>query len=75
MTSFSGRNAREPILKERSEMGQNTPFNVNVGDDRDSPRGRPALCQAPVHLCRARTGLTCESTVFKAVFKESVNEY
>lgn len=75
MTSFSGRNARELILKERSEMGQNTPFNVNVDDDHDSHHGRLALCQALVHLYRSRTGLTCESTVFKAVFKESVNEY
>ena len=75
VTSFSGRNARELILKERSDTGQKTPFNVSVADNRDSHYSRLTVRQAPVHPYHSRTGLTCKFTVFNAVFKESVNEY
>ena len=75
VTSFSGRNAREPTLKERSDMGQKTPFNASADDDSDSHYSRLTVRQAPVHPYHSCTGLTCKFTVFKAVFKESVNEY
>lgn len=74
-TSFSGGNARELILKERSEMGQKTSFNVSVDDDSDARYSGVTACQVLAHLCRPCTGLACKVTVFKAFFNESVNEY